>query len=280
MLHLQTLENQSLESIRYSFNESFREYFVPLHFTPEQLSQKLQVEGYAPGLSVGAFDGEQLVGQILHAVGTWEEAPAAYNCGTGVQAAYRGQQLTRRLYDYVLPKLKERGIRRSVLEVIQENQKAMQVYQSVGFQQVRELLSFSGTVPHAAPDTEVQEAEPIHWEKVKEFWSWQPSWQHTPQCLQRAVASYSCYTITREGQVVAYAMINPLTNRLPSFAVSPQWRRQGLGLRLFRHLQYLHPQKPLTVINVAAGATETLQFMQASGLSPLVQQYEMVLDLA
>jgi hypothetical protein len=39
MLHLQTLENHTLETIRHSFNESFREYFVPVHFTPEQLAQ-------------------------------------------------------------------------------------------------------------------------------------------------------------------------------------------------------------------------------------------------
>lgn len=37
MLHFGALQKTTPEEIRITFNEVFKEYFVPVHFTPEQL---------------------------------------------------------------------------------------------------------------------------------------------------------------------------------------------------------------------------------------------------
>ncbi len=275
MLQFKTLEGIAHEDIRLTFNEAFREYFVPIYLTPEQLTQKLWVEGFEARLSAGAFEGDRLVGHMLHGVGQWNQLTAAYNGGTGVLPNQRGQQLTQRIYNFILPHLQDNGIHLSLLEVIQENVKARRIYESVGFSIVRELDSFKGIISGALARPEVRELNAPDWEVLQSFWSWQPSWQHSLQCLKRANSSYKCYGIEREGQLVAYAVINPLNRRVPSFAVAPPWRGQGLGRQLLQHLQQLYAQEPLTFINIEHEAADTIKFLQGLGLQPLIRQFEM-----
>ena len=43
-------------------------------------------------LSFGVFDGEQLVGFVIHCIGEEAGRTVAYNTGTGVLPGYRGQR--------------------------------------------------------------------------------------------------------------------------------------------------------------------------------------------
>ena len=277
MLQIDTLQSVSTEEIRLCFNEAFHKYFVPVNLNAAQFEQKLTIEGYAPSISAGTFAGDKLVGFILHSEGLHGNKRTAYNSGTGVVPSHRGQQLLRRMYDYLLPLLKEKKVQKSILEVIQENEKAQRAYKDAGFTIVRELYSYQGTVEEPAAYSAVEELQIEDWSRAEALWSWEPSWQHSQQCLQRAIGSYKTYGIKKEGALVAYAVINPLTNRIPSFAVASKWRNKGLGSTLFQHLQYHFPAKPLTVINVDSQSAETLSFLEKQGLSPLVKQFEMEL---
>lgn len=279
MIEIKTLEGVSLEELRTTFNEAFQQYFVPVHLTQEQLEQKLLVEGFAPELSVGAFANDRLIGFIMHGKGRWKQKKTVYNCGTGVIELYRRQRLSQRMYEHLLPILKERGYQLGLLEVIQKNTKAMSSYRAVGFEIVRALDSFQGRIQPAQADPAVKELQNPDWELLSSFWSWTPSWQHAPAALERAASSYKIWALENKGELAAYAMINPLTNRIPSFAVAPQWRRQGLGSRLFNTLQDLYQEKPLTVINVEEQAVETKAFLQHLGFSTYVRQYEMELQI-
>lgn len=277
MLQIDTLQSVSTEEIRLCFNEAFHKYFVPVNLNAAQFEQKLAVEGYTPSISGGTFAGSKLVGFILHSEGLHGNKRTAYNSGTGVVTSYRGQQLLRRMYDYLLPLLKEKGVQKSILEVIQENEKARRAYKDAGFTIVRELYSYQGTVEEPAAYSAVEELQIEDWSRAETFWSWEPSWQHSQQCLQRASGSYKTYGIKKGEALVAYAIINPLTNRIPSFAVAPAWRNKGLGSTLFQHLQYHFPAKPLTVINVDSQSHETIGFLEKQGLKLLVKQFEMEL---
>jgi ribosomal protein S18 acetylase RimI-like enzyme len=278
-MKISTLQPTSAEEIRHSFNEAFKEYFVPLYLSAQQMEQKLLVEGFDSSISAGAFDEEELGGFILHSTGLHAGKRTVYNSGTGIVAAYRRQGLVQEMYDYLLPLLKERGFEKSLLEVILENTIARRRYEAVGFKVVRELESFKGEAAGATLHAGAVEVKDQHWPLLQSFWSWQPSWQHSLECLQRAAGSYKTYGIYKEEQLAAYVVINPLTNRIPSFATAPAWRNKGLATALFRHVQQLYPQMPLTVINVASQDQESTGFLQKNGLKPLLKQYEMELDI-
>lgn len=278
-MKLGTLQQSSTEEIRQSFNKAFEEYFVPIYLSAEQMAQKLMVEGYDASISPAVFSAHKPAGFILHGAGTYRGIPTAYNSGTGVLPAYRGQHLVQAMYEYILPILKERGFQKSLLEVIQENIKAKRCYEAVGFRVVRELLSYKAQVAQPLLHKDVQEIKTPNWPLLASYWNREPSWQHSLQCLQRASDSYKIWGIFKDSELVAYAVINPLTNRVPSFAVAPAWRNQKNATKLFQHLQQLYSSMPLTVINVDGQDDISNGFLKSLGLTPLVAQFEMELPI-
>ena len=63
-----------------------------------------------------------------------EGVPTAYNAGTGIIPAFRGQGIVGEMYEMLLPRLKAMGIRQSILEVICQNERAIKAYEKAGFQ--------------------------------------------------------------------------------------------------------------------------------------------------
>lgn len=102
-----SLAYTDIETLLNCFNGSFKNYYVPLQLTKEQLVGKLYAEAIDMKLSFGAFDTENLVAFILHGLDTVDNKRVAYNGGTGVLPAYRGKQLSYILYEYVLATVKK-----------------------------------------------------------------------------------------------------------------------------------------------------------------------------
>ena len=107
-------------------------------------------------LSPAAFADGELVGFILHGVDSIDYQTTAYNGGTGIVAAHRGQRLVRQMYDSILPKLKSENVEKCQLEVITKNTPAIRAYEGIGFEKKRELICFSGSVNPVHEDTQLQ----------------------------------------------------------------------------------------------------------------------------
>lgn len=144
MIQIKTLAKTSLEKITGTFNLAFSDYFVPIHLTLEQLSAKMKSDRVNLEYSVGAFEEEELIGFILHGTDIIEDKKVAYNGGTGVIPSKRGKGLTKQMYDFILPRLKEEGIDYLTLEVIFKNIQAIKSYERVGFKIARELKCYKG----------------------------------------------------------------------------------------------------------------------------------------
>ncbi|MEM6830993.1 MAG: hypothetical protein AAF551_10805, partial [Bacteroidota bacterium] len=56
-------------------------------------------------LSGGIFDGQELIGFILHASNIYEGIPTAFNGGTGVIPGFRSQKIGEELYEFLIPKI-------------------------------------------------------------------------------------------------------------------------------------------------------------------------------
>lgn len=108
-MELKTLSNTSTEDILSVFNLSFSDYIVPFHLSIEQLTTKIAAEKINPDISVGAFEDGRLVGFILQAEKTGSGEKIIYNGGTGVVPESRGKGLVRKMYDFIIPILKERN---------------------------------------------------------------------------------------------------------------------------------------------------------------------------
>ena len=71
--------------------------------------------------SVGAYDGDKMVGLTFVGLDDWLGEKAAFDAATGIIPGYRGQGVAKAMFEFILPRLKERGVSRFLLEVLQSN---------------------------------------------------------------------------------------------------------------------------------------------------------------
>lgn len=72
MFNYKTLENVDIDIIHQAFINAFSDYQVKIDLPLWKLQQMLQRRGFIPDKSMGAFDGEVLVGFILNGFREWK----------------------------------------------------------------------------------------------------------------------------------------------------------------------------------------------------------------
>ncbi len=278
-MNFRSLQGVPVSTLAATFNRAFSDYVVPFQLTETQLQNKLISDGVRLDLSAGAFEQDELVGFILHGYDVVDGEPVAYNAGTGVIPEKRGQKLTARLYDFILPELKNAGIQSVQLEVISSNQVAFNTYRKTGFEVARELDCYKGMVT-AQPQGgfEIRSLETYDWPLLQSFRDWQPSWQNSVTAVENVRAGNISLGAWEGTSLAGYLIYNPVSNRVQQFAVHPRFRRKGAGTQLFAHTAQL-ANKELVLINIDHTAAETAGFLQALGFQKYIFQFEMRLAL-
>ena len=144
-MQFRTLDETPIENVSETFNKAFEDYEFNMQHTTEAFVQKLMRERIDLSKSVGAFDGNVMVGFILFGIGEFNGKLTAWDGGTGVLSDYRGQQLTQKMFAYIKRILKASGVKMLLLEVLQKNIPAYTTYQKIGFNITRELLAYKET---------------------------------------------------------------------------------------------------------------------------------------
>lgn len=281
MLSFQSLENQSLQYLVQVFNKAFSEYFVPIQMTKNGLEQKMDSENIMLRFSIGAFDRNELGGFILHGLDTINGEKIVYNGGTGVIPSFRGQGITRKLYQSIIPLLQVEDVKKCRLEVIDINYTALYVYEKIGFQKARKLRCYRGTPNFKLPDAKgitVKEVTEPDWSTLPEFWLAEPTWQNSVPTMRRGFSSQKFIGLFDGNTMAGYGIVNPSNGRLGQFGIHPNYRGQGLGKLLFWHLGKVGNPK-LTTINIDEKDTITHSFLLSLGFEDFLGQYEMEMEI-
>ena len=280
MTTFHTLENISTEKILEVFNSAFSDYVVPFHLSKEQLENKIKNDSIQLKYSVGAFEDDQLVAFILHAYDVVDGRKMIYNAGTGVIPAKRGNSLTAKLYEYVLPTLMKEGVDKVILEVITTNEPAIKTYKKIGFKIVRQLECFKGSLSSIEEKAgfDIRELPEYDWQKLRSFWDFNPSWQNSVTAVENLSASNVSLGIYEDEKLVGYIIYNPGAKRIQQIAVEKNSRGKAAGQQLLRYVTARYGSD-ISVINVDDSSENTLNFMLRCGLKNFITQYEMVLPL-
>lgn len=280
MISFQTLKNTSPNELLEVFNSSFSDYIVPFHLTLEQLEGKIKSDGIRLEFSVGAFEEDKLIAFILHGFDVIDGKKVIYNAGTGVIPEKRGNKLTVRLYEYILPLFEAENIDIVRLEVITENSFAIKAYENIGFEIIRKLDCYKGSVTAKSPDNtyEIKDLESYPWEALSSFWDWKPSWQNSIKAVDNIKESNISIGIYDGNLLLAYLIFNPKSKRIQQFSVAKEHRKIGLGNQLFDYITAKFG-KEVFLINVDSNSEETSSFLTSLGLEKYVVQYEMELQL-
>ncbi|HEV8189244.1 MAG TPA: GNAT family N-acetyltransferase [Pyrinomonadaceae bacterium] len=262
------------------FFEAFSDYQINLQMTEEQFEQRVKRDGVELELSAGAFDNERMIGFYMNGRGMWHGQATAYDAGTGVVPAYRRSGVAIQLFDFIAPRLKERGIKQYLLEVITSNERAVALYRKLGFEETRTLAALrANEAVKTAGDVEgvsIRQMDEPDWDVFCAYWDGEPSWQNSMDAVERIRNQCQIVGAFVDEKCVGYGIVFKPSGILMQLAVAQEFRRRGIGRRI---LASLSGDRVLKTNNVEEKLKGTLEFYKACGFEIVLRQFEMIRSL-
>ncbi|MBS4538443.1 GNAT family N-acetyltransferase [Clostridium sp. D2Q-11] len=284
MFTYKTLEDTSVEILHQTFVSAFSDYQVKIDLPFWKFQQMLQRKGYVSEISMGAFKNDALVGFVLNGLRNWNGNSTVYDIGTGVIGEYRKKGITSTLILNIRELLKEKKVERYLLEVLQHNTSAIQLYQKQGFDIIRNLACFqlqkdTYSLMTTYKVEHVNKIDATNWEGLMEFWDFTPSWQNSIDSIN-AASDIFIYSIIRfDDTIVGYGIIDKKTGDIPQIAVNKNYRRKGIARSIIADLLKNTEAHKISVINVDNESKSTKDFLLKLGFENSVDQYEMISKL-
>ncbi len=290
-------------AVRYSFlrsldpkvlfethKQAFADYHVDMSYmTPERIKFRSIKSNVQYDLSVGAFDGDRLVGFTLIAIDLHAGRKSAFDAGTGIIPAYRGRGIAKAMFEHAIPKLKKSGVRRFLLEVLRPNQSAIRAYEKTGFETTRNLECFElGTVKSfqsAYPRDYPWRIKSITMETLQTFASevdWIPSWENSFACMHRIPDDLIRMGAYDDDQCVGVIAFCPRLDWIMSLVVQKDFRRKGVGKSLIARLlkEICSQTQKVSVLNIDASDLNMQKLFTEMGFEFVIGQHEMEYGLS
>lgn len=271
--------------MREAFHLAFKNYPVRFQLSEEQFYsrfvEKLHID-YS--YSFGAFDRERLVGFIFVAISPYQGVLTCYNGGTGVVPEYQGKGLSREIYKEISAGLRAMGVKRHLLEVITENERAIAAYHKYGFEITRlfHCYQLRGALREVqlSEDIIIRKAVVIQFPAYVEFQDIEASFIDSNNHLLHHLGKEVTLEAYDQNKLVGYLIFQPEFGRISQMGVDPAHRRRGIGTALLEKAMQMSIQKNLTILNIEEKEEGIAGFFLANGFSRMLSQYEMVRNLS
>src|SRR5947207_5147289 len=187
MIDVRSLTGLSFDTLAAAMNDAFSDYMVPMSMTAPQLENMQRRRGYIAEASLGAFDGDRLVGFVFTCIDPFENGIRAYNSGTGVSPSHRRSGIARDLMRRAIDLVRARGASEYVLEVIESNERAAALYRAVGFETTRKLQCWTFAATEKGNAKELANAD---LDAIVANADVEPAWQNSLISIRRAPEPY------------------------------------------------------------------------------------------
>ncbi len=287
-MHYVFLKEEDFDTIYDTFVKAFSDYQIKMEITKEQFKEMNVRRGLSYELSAGAIDDRgKMVGLALNGADFWDKKLTAYDMGTGVVPEFRRKGVADGMFDFLIPKLRQSGVKQYLLEVIRSNQKAYNLYKKKGFRETRQFECFTAEAASlnlkstidAENNISIRPMKKPEWSLLESFWDWRPSWQNSTNSVKRSQRRKVVLGAFEGSRCVGYGIIYSESGDIPQFAVKETFRRQGVGTLLMKALTRETRRGRLAVVNVDSSSQVTLDFLTDLGFKNFAGQYEMVLEL-
>lgn len=278
-----------LDILAAAFNRAFEGYFVPMWQTAESLATMIDNNDVQLDASFliedehGAYVGIALLGV---------RGARGWVAGMGIAPEWRGKHVGHELMSHLIDEARALHLRTLQLEVLDQNIPASRLYSSLGFQQTRPLMVYTGALTPPEPDIPIATSKtpssvvPIHLQEVLPGFDamhpTQPPWQREPDVLRRMTPQLDGIGMRDGDTIRAYLLSMPLTSGISvldcgSRAPTPDARTAD-ATALLLHLLRQQPHATVRAINVPPG--DPLDAALAQLQCPVVAtQHEMLLTL-
>lgn len=142
-LYIQTLEDRPIEELTALFNYGFQEYLIPMKLTVEHAVQMIERENIDLSLSVEGVQAGQKVGFCWTGV----RGDMAWCGGIAVGPEHRGKGYGKEIMVKCIELLRRHGMKHYSLECIKENERGLNLYNSLGFKLIGDLYHLRNVNP-------------------------------------------------------------------------------------------------------------------------------------
>lgn len=283
-MNIRSLSNTSFERISEAFIQAFADYEVSI--STEQLRLMLKRRGFNPDLSFAVFIGEDIVAFTFNGIGYYNGKPTAYDTGTGTLKEYRGQGLATQIFEYSIPYLKEHGIEQYLLEVLQNNTKAISMYRNLGFEIVREFNYFmqkNGEIVNKTKNSDLScsiwKIEIEEYSGLSGYWDFIPSWQNSFESIKRASEELLSFGAFIGDNLVGYCVFDPTSGDITQIAVDRPYRRDGVASLLLNEIMKWNKSDIIKVLNTDISCDSISAFLKTKNIEMKGKQFEMIKSL-
>ncbi len=275
------LSEDAFDQLFATFSEAFSDYVFPFALTETQFRNHLNLNAVDLSRTVGCYEDDRLVGFSLNGFGNWHGRSTVYDAGTGVIPSARRKGISRAMFEAMLPGFKAAGHEHFLLEVITANAGAIRLYETLDFATTRELalLQCDGSVKPAvtSPAAELRDIEHPDWERLRTFWDGSPSWQNSPEAVERSRAMKRIIGAFDGDKCVGYIVFSGNFGRIAQVAVAHAYRNRGIGSALVQRTQAEAASGySIQVINIDKSLTDAITFFRNRGFYERLSQYEMM----
>jgi ribosomal protein S18 acetylase RimI-like enzyme len=283
------LSENDTRTLYQTFMTAFADYSQDIsHITETYFTNRAIKNGVDHKTSVGVFDQGEMVGFTLVAMDQFNGSYSAFDAFTGIVKPHRGQGLAKGMLEFIVPKLKAKGVETFYLEVLQDNEPAVRAYEKTGFTITRELDAFSidwknAKLNHGSgKNIEIHPITKAQLDQAAKFMDWQPSWENSLASLHRIPDEAFYLGAFIQGNLIGVLVHYPLLNWILCLAVHKSFRRLKVGTALLAHLKdTISSQFPSTrIINVEHTDQGMIKFLESVGFTFIGNQFEMKLDIS
>lgn len=224
-------------------NRSFKGYVGgEINFTPTVLAGFMAQSSVHLARSLVALQDDESAGIAMLTRRGWSVRIALM----GVIADFQNQGVGRWLLAQVAEQAQSNGDKKLVLEVIEQNPRALHLYESGGYHRIRRLMGYdyqaSEPVLPSSPSIPFERVDIL--EAARHIAAWESAdlpWQCSGFSLAKSGAPAVAYQI--DGCYALCSNPEAETITLLGLAVPPEQQRQGIATRLVARLITTHPGK-------------------------------------
>ena len=241
--------------------------------------------GFNQDLSYGAFDQGRLVSFTFNGIGNWNGKLTAYDIGTGTIAEYRQKGLAKQIFNVTETELKKAGIELYLLEVLQHNQKAVDLYRKAGFEVSREFDYYVSAKKDLDlnnknnSDIEIKKIEFPTDAEVNNFHDFEPAWQNSFDSISRTKQDFFAFGAFIKNELVGYVICEEDNGDLTQIAVRKDHRIQKIASTLLINAFAQFPSENIKLINAESDKSAIADLLRSFNVKLCGKQFEMIKEL-
>ena len=277
---IQKFSREFLRPLYTSFREAWadQEPGLSLSFDlfVQRLTDKLNI---IDDVSLVSIRDGAIQGFVLHTLNTYHGKRTAYNGGTGVIPEARGNGLTKKLYETLLPDLKSHKVDQVILEAVKKNKRAIHVYEDIGFDIVQGFKCYAKRgyfFSDQQYDIRIKKKiDPIY----DTFWDIEPCFLDQSEQLKHNLHNEVILEAHQGEEITGFIIFQPRLGRISQIGVNPTYRGQGIGNFLVSEAFQRSATTHMTIMNVPEANISFNTFLKHIGFINEIDQYEMQLTL-